>query len=294
MNEVPKAVKVPTATSGRLSRIGMFVANHRRSLPIRKLAGLSRRYLSWYANVSYDTETNGESFVMRTVAGFRPTVFFDVGANVGDWSIAASSACPGVQIHAFEISPPTHKTLLENTQHLPGVRCHNVGMSDAPGQIKIRHYDGLPALTTATEYPHPFPFSEITAEVVRGDDYAASLGVQHIDLLKIDVEGMEPQVLRGFEAMLRNKRIDMVQFEYGRGNIVTRHMLRDICRFFEELGYVTGKIFPNYVDFRAYDLADEDFLGPNYLACNKEKTGHIAALHGVSGNGHAKAAGSAL
>jgi hypothetical protein len=28
-----------------------------------------------------------------------------------------------------------------------------------------------------------------------------------------------------------------------------------------------GKIYPDYVDFRDYDLSDEDFLGPNYLAC---------------------------
>lgn len=30
--------------------------------------------------------------------------------------------------------------------------------------------------------------------------------------------------------------------------------------------YAVGKIYPDYVDFRDYDLGDEDFLGPNYLA----------------------------
>ena len=44
-------------------------------------------------------------------------------------------------------------------------------------------------------------------------------------------------------------------------------ILRDFHTLFAEHGYVVGKLFPDHVDFRAYDLKDEDFLGPNYLAC---------------------------
>ena len=43
---------------------------------------------------------------------------------------------------------------------------------------------------------------------------------------------------------------------------MTHFLLYDFYEFFETRGYVVGKIYPNYVDFRAYDLNDEDFLGP--------------------------------
>jgi hypothetical protein len=80
-----------------------------------------RRYQSWYGNVNYDLESNGEGAVLDTVARFAPRVIFDVGANVGDWSQAAASRCSTAALHAFEISPPTFERLRENTRHTPGV-----------------------------------------------------------------------------------------------------------------------------------------------------------------------------
>ena len=272
----------PAPPSGALSHLGIFVARHRRSPLVRKLAGLCQRYLAWYGNLSYDLRTNGEAFVLECLAPFQPEVLFDVGANVGEWTLAAKAHCPGAKIHAFEISPPTYETLVANTSHLPDVQCRNVGLSDVAGPIRIRHYSAVPSLTTSTDYPHPFAFTELTAEVVTGDDYAARSGIEHIDLLKIDVEGMEERVLKGFQNMLGRNAIDLVQFEYGRVSMVNRFFLRDFHDFFRQRGYVVGKVFPNYVDFRDYELADEDFLGPNYLACRYEKIAYRQALCGTA------------
>jgi FkbM family methyltransferase len=281
----PGSKESPAATpagppSGDLPRIGLFVARHRRNLVMRKMAGLCRRYLSWYGNLSYNLETNGEAHVLEVLALFHPTMLIDVGANVGHWTIEAKARCKDAEIHAFEIAGPTFDVLTANTAHLLGVHCVNLGLSDAPGSIRIRHYDELPALTTASDYPHPFSFTEMTSQATTGDAYAAAMGIQHIDLLKIDVEGMEERVLKGFDLMLQRKAIDLVQFEYGRVSILNRFLLRDFYAFFSERGYVVGKIFPDYVDFREYDIGDEDFMGPNYLACNDTKLEYRQALSG--------------
>jgi len=89
--------------------------------------------------------------------------------------------------------------------------------------------------------------------------------------------------LTGFGDMLARNDISLVQFEYGRVNIVNHFLLRDFYAFFRERGYVVGKIFPNYVEFRDYDLMDEDFLGPNYLACAEDMVELRQALAGVPG-----------
>ena len=73
---------------------------------------------------------------------------------------------------------------------------------------------------------------------------------------------------------------DLVQFEYGRVNVVNRFFLRDFYDFFEARGYAVGKIFPTSVDFRDYELSDEDFMGPNYLACRRDKPEYLRALAG--------------
>jgi len=267
--------------SVQLPRLAMFVARHRRSLLMRKFAGLCHRYLNCYENLNYDMRTNGEFFVLESLARFQPRILFDVGANVGEWSLIAKSVCATAEIYAFEISPPTYQMLAARTGRLADVHCQNFGLSDLAGPVRIRHYAGLPALTTTTDYPHPFAFAELEAKVTTGDAFTAAKAIEHIDLLKIDVEGMEERVLRGFSVMLARKAIDLVQFEYGRVNIVNRFLLRDFYRFFGEQGYVVGKIYPNYVDFREYDLADENFIGPNYLACRKDKMEFVQAFNGV-------------
>jgi len=258
----------------------MFVARHRRSVFMRKFAGACRRYLAWYGNLSYDIRTNGESFILETLAAFAPGTLFDVGANIGDWSIAAATRCPHASVHAFEIAAPTWDILRERTRQFPQIKAWNIGFADVAGPIRIRHYGSLSALTTSTDYPHPFAFTELDAEVMTGDAFASAHGIEHIDLLKIDVEGMEHRVLNGFREMLSRKLIDLIQFEYGRVNIVNRFLLRDFYSFFRERGYVVGKVFPNHADIRDYDLKDEDFMGPNYLACRQDKPEYLQALGG--------------
>jgi FkbM family methyltransferase len=267
-----------TSCGASSSGVSAFVASRRRNLLFRKLAGACRHYLKWYGNVSYDLHTNGEAFVLRTLSNFHPKVIFDAGANIGEWTIAAATLCPTAEIHAFEISESTFRSLRQNTQSLPRVHCRDRGLSDAPGIITIRHYDSIPTLTTATQYPHPVKFTEQKARVVTGADYAAENGITHIDFLKIDVEGMEDKVLNGFGRLLDQRAIDLVQFEYGRVSIVNRFLLKDFYELFGRYGYRIGKLFPDHVDFREYDMADEDFQGPNFIACLEKKRDYLTAL----------------
>jgi FkbM family methyltransferase len=256
-----------------------LLSHNRRRLIPRKIAGACRRYLGWFDNVSYELESNGEAFVLDVLARHSPRVLFDVGANVGDWTRAAAARCPTAAIHAFEIAPPTFERLRERTRGLEGVRCQPFGLSDAPGQVRLRHFVDSPALTTASAYPHPFPSQELVGEIQRGDDYVSRTGVERIDLLKIDVEGMEEAVLKGFSSLFARQGIDLVQFEYGRVSILNGFLLRNAYAFFREHGYVVGKIYPNYVDFRDYELADEDFRGPNFLACRATRTDYLRAFN---------------
>jgi FkbM family methyltransferase len=281
MSDLPRA-NCPPQTPKGFPRLGAFVVRHRRSLPMRKIAKLCTRYLSWYGNLSYDLQTNGEGFVVQTLAGFQPRVLLDAGANVGDWSIAAKRYCPGAEIHAFEIAQPTFEVLAANTRHLRDLHCENVGLSDTIGPIRIRYYDTFPAFTTSTDYHHPLASSELDARVITGDSYVARKNIQHIDLLKVDVEGMEERVLKGFQKTFEQRAIDLVQFEYGRVSIFNHFLLRDAYSFFRRNGFVLGKIYPNYVDFRDYEMSDEDFMGPNYLACREEMVEYIEAFRGGS------------
>jgi len=223
---------------------------------------------------------NGEKFVLEALARYDFKVMLDVGANVGEWVEMANEIFPESRIHAFEISPPTWEELVKKTCDMESVICEKVGLSDSKKTITIRHYQDMPALTTSISYDHSLPFVEIQAEVITGDSYVLDKSIGHIDFLKIDVEGMENLVLKGFVETLKKRDVDLIQFEYGNVNKITRFMLSDFYDLLQSYGYVIGKIYPNYVDFREYSLEEENFVGPNYLACRSDKNNYIETLRG--------------
>ena len=120
--------------------------------------------------------------------------------------------------------------------------------------------------------------AEVAAHITTGDEFLKTHGIAHVDFLKIDVEGAEFSVLNGFQNAFARNAIDLVQFEYGEINLKTRDFLQDYYKFFTARGFVVGKLYPEGVMFKDYALADEDFLGPNYIACRAERTDLIAAL----------------
>lgn len=115
-------------------------------------------------------------------------------------------------------------------------------------------------------------------EVIVGAEYAKKHGLKTIDFMKVDTEGAESTVLKGFEPLLDKQQVRLVLFEYNRGALMSRFLLADFYDFFTSKGYVLGKLTPNGVIFRDYDFAHEDFNGPNYVACLKSEKELIEAI----------------
>jgi FkbM family methyltransferase len=242
------------------------------------LARASETFLRLYHNVNYDSDANGERRVLDRLGPGQLACVFDVGANIGDWVQLARRASPAAAIHAFEIVPSTFESLRRRVGSDLRTTLNPVGLSDTSGTIDVFHCPDDPGLSSIFPYPTGKAVVSVRGETVTGDAYCAERGITHIDFLKIDVEGHELSVLRGFDRLLANGQVDVVQFEYGYVNILPKSLLKDLYEFLENRGYAVGKIFPTYVDFRHYDLHDEDFLGPNYLAVHRDRRDAIARV----------------
>jgi FkbM family methyltransferase len=242
-------------------------ARVRRNQVVRTLAKLCRQYLKWFGNSSYRVEKNGERWLLDALAAERILTVLDVGANVGKWSLLAADRFPEAAILALEIVPATAAELRVRTQGRERIRTFDLGLAERTGTLTIRYNPSVSAHSTITEYPFSWKGEKVECPVMRGDEFLALERIEHVDLLKIDVEGAEHLVLRGLEVSLREGRVRFVQFEYGPRNILTRFLLKDFYELFASYGYVVGKIYPDYVEIRDYELVDEDFLGSNYLAC---------------------------
>jgi FkbM family methyltransferase len=234
---------------------------------LKTTAKLCRQYLKWFGNASYQPARNGERRLLERLRQEPIRTVLDVGANVGSWSLIAVELLPQATIYALEVVPDTAAKLRSRVSGHERIKAFALGLGAESGTMSLKYHGPASTHATFTDYPHSWSGEWIECPVMRGDEFLTREGISRVDFLKLDVEGAEHLVLKGLEGYLREGKVRFVQFEYGRVNILTHFLLRDFYELFRGYGYAVGKIYPDYVDFRDYDLGDEDFLGPNYLAC---------------------------
>lgn len=144
--------------------------------------------------LTYGEFSELESVVLRQLVRPGDTVV-EVGANIGAHTVAlAKLAGPAGRLVAVEPQRVVHQMLCANLalNDITWVRCLHAAAGAAPGEIRVPHIDyrqtsnfGGVALGAYTE-GEPVPVLTVDA-----------LQLPELHLLKIDVEGMELDVLRG-------------------------------------------------------------------------------------------------
>jgi FkbM family methyltransferase len=231
---------------------------------------LARFYEAAWHNEGSQFASNGERCVLERLAAARLRLAFDVGANVGHWSEAVAGLWPDCRVHAFEVAPETFAVLQARLAPLAGrVTCHQLGLSDRVGPQPMYYFPDAPELTGDTRRHVQQRSIEFEADLSTLDAFCRAQGIEAIDFLKIDIEGAEHRLLEGAAEALAQRRIKVLQFEYGAFSIDTRFLLKD---FFALLGgqFEIGKIYPTYVDFGDYDWRSEDFRFANYLCISRD------------------------
>jgi FkbM family methyltransferase len=138
----------------------------------------------------------------------RPTVV-DVGANVGEFSAAVLELRPGATVYVSEPNPPCRDKLRERFGSgvvlIPALGAQAGALTLHRGS----EYDECATLhPRGARVPELVQGPALDVEVVTLD----SLAIEHIDLLKIDAEGSEPEVIEGARDTLL--RTDAVLFEW--------------------------------------------------------------------------------
>lgn len=243
---------------------------------------ISKRLDKSLNNVNFDMAINGEFRVLKILAKENPKCIFDVGANVGEYTHMVLKLCPDCAIHSFEIVPATFNKLINNVKS-DCVYFVNKGLSDKPGFIDIQVSNREDTTATACRIEGFNGHDDYYAggkvykcEATTGANYLSENNIEQIDLLKVDVEGMDYHVLAGFGDSLGKAKV--IQFEYGVFNIASKALLVDFYRLLTQHGYVIGKIMPKGVLFNDYHFSMEDFYGNNYLAVKQNEQVLISKL----------------
>lgn len=146
--------------------------------------------------------------ILRKCPGRRFEVLFDVGANVGQTTLALAAAFPEARIFAFEPAEASFAALRQATAGLPRVAVAQCAFSAAPGRLRMIMH-GTTTRNRITGLPVSGHVREV--EVRRLDAWCAEHGIAHLDFLKVDTEGHDLEVLKGATGIL--PAVDFVQVE---------------------------------------------------------------------------------
>lgn len=130
-------------------------------------------------------------------------VVFDLGANIGIFSIkAASIVGENGKIIAIEPEPKNVKILKENTKNFKNVMVIPKAAGNSSGEIELTM-----GVHSGAHYINPIVKKEaknkrISIEIDTIDNYIKDLGLEIIDFFKIDIEGWEYEALKGAENSL--------------------------------------------------------------------------------------------
>ena len=128
-------------------------------------------------------------------------VVVDGGAHIGVLSVLMARLCPAGHVYAFEPVPENHAHLVRNLE------ANGIGNATAE-RVALYRDDGELTLTFDESYPGGSHVGDGKVRVpsARLDTWARQRGLDRLDLVKLDVEGVEPAVLDGAEETLRRFR----------------------------------------------------------------------------------------
>lgn len=168
----------------------------------------------------------------------RVETIIDVGVLKGTPELyKAFPSARLILVEALPMYEPTCRRIMEGRRG--EIHMCAVGASD--GSAKIKHYPTMPARSSLldTHIPNEFEFEEIEVPLRRLDTLLDPGSFARNTLLKIDVEGMELQVLQGAAGILGR-----VNYIIAETSVKQRH--KDSYRFADLVGFLAEQGFHLY------------------------------------------------
>jgi FkbM family methyltransferase len=146
----------------------------------------------------------------------------DVGAHFGMVTGRYKELFPQATVYALEPFPESFLKLQKNTQGYGKVHPINIGLTDRAGLLPL--HDNTLSATNSLLDPDEAAEETWGLGTVKSkgtvmcsfdtlDHFTAEKGIEFIDILKLDVQGLESRILDGAEACLASKRIGLIYSE---------------------------------------------------------------------------------
>lgn len=194
----------------------------------REFTGEISMYKQIYINRIYDSHPDFRA------DGNTNAIVFDIGANIGIYTVRTAKTYANCMVYSFEPNPDVYARLKKNISlnKLNNVKPFPLGFADR----KTTAYLDAEQSTVLGRISYEKGQTEVDLETL--DLFVAKEPVHRIDILKIDVEGFELSVLKGAEHVLqRVKRIVME---------CDKALEQQVCTYLEGKGFRLLMKIPQY------------------------------------------------
>jgi FkbM family methyltransferase len=167
-----------------------------------------------YNNYSPLLSKSGEMKLIRRLSNLNPSNFFDVGANIGQYSMAFAEITKS-KVFAFEPMVGSFQVLKKNCESFgERVSSFNFALGDGNYRTTISFNGELDQLASISTEVKEIPYvgsnninsAEVTVRTLDSifEELSSSGQIICIDILKIDTEGFEYEVLVGASNLLKS------------------------------------------------------------------------------------------
>ncbi len=163
---------------------------------------------------------------------------FDIGGNIGYYSIALEKSKSNLDIHAFEPIPKTYEYFVAN-KHLNGctAKIYNFGLSNENKDLTFFFYKEGSGNASSALMDDTRETETITCTVTKLDDFIIKNNIKKLDFIKCDVEGAELFVFQGgIETIKKHKPIIFTEI-LRKWSAKFNYHPNDIINLLAEIGY---------------------------------------------------------
>lgn len=170
------------------------------TIPLRSGARLAvdTSQLDIYCRIDLDRGVWDGNILDVCLRALRPDdVFYDIGANVGVFSVECATKFPGIIVHAFEPQPSLAKRIRHSAElnNIHNLSVHEILLSDKAGEGQL--YIGRQSVHASMIPRERQTRAVIPRELIPLDTFVDRENLPPPALIKIDVEGAELGVFHG-------------------------------------------------------------------------------------------------
>lgn len=207
---------------------------------------------------------------------------FDVGANFGLYSVIASAHLRSGSLHAFEPNPDLFPILKANLERRPfgHLKAHQLAIGATRGNVPF-HCAIDSAFSSIVETGRMATERTVMVPMTTIETFMEEQGIPRVDVMKIDVEGFEPEVLQGARRLLARPDAPIVLIEIAHANLQPRKMTQETV--LEELGRHGYEVLVAETQLRPLTGIERDtgrIDAENFLAVKSARRNRIGTLAG--------------